>query len=284
MEKELNNKCRICESVNIADFKIGSTDFIKCKECDIHYLAVFADSDKTEEYYKNDYIITKDDIIDTEFRHLFRLTEQMELISEISNYVPAPAKLLDVGCDKAYFIDEARRFGYDCTGVELSEAAVVYAKNLGFDIKPAPDSSAGKYDCAVMWHSLEHFQEPVEFLKELRKHLNACGHLFIRVPAFDTFWRRFLGSKWIWLQPQNHFFHYSASSLGKLLEVSGYSIEKIVHRKPNNRHTKRMYKTASSFFSSNFDRRQGLRNRLKRKYEDLTGIELFAVARIKANE
>jgi len=281
MEQEVNKKCRICNSENISEIIIGATEFVRCDDCDIHYLSYFPESFKTEEYYKKDYIITSADIIESEFRHLFRLTEQMELVAELGRYVPAPAKLLDIGCDKAYFIDVARRFGYECTGVELSEAAIAYASKIGVNIQSAPDSTKGKFDCAVMWHSLEHFPNPVEFLTGLRQHLNDDAYLLIRVPAFDTFWRRLLAGKWIWLQPQNHFFHYSAVSLSKLLNLSGYSVESISHRKPNNRHTKRLYKTSASFFRANFNYKISLRNMLKRKYEDLTGIELFAVAKIK---
>jgi SAM-dependent methyltransferase len=277
----VNNKCKICGSGKTEKINIGETAFVRCKTCGVHYLADFGEKTEIENYYKKDYIITSSDIIETEFRRLFRATEQLELVAGIMNYKKPPASLLDIGCDKGFFIDQARRFGYDCTGVELSEKAIDYTNNIGLTVVRSLDEADKKFDVAVMWHSLEHFPEPIEFLQQLKKHLSDDAYLFIRVPAFDTWPRKIFGKYWIWLQPENHFFHYTSQSLTELLDRAGYSIEITEHRKPNNRFTKRMYKTSAGFFKFLFGTGFNLRKYLIRKYEDVTGIEIFVVAKIK---
>ncbi len=280
------DKCKICQSENVKKVKIGDTELIKCDNCNVYYLADFGDIATIENYYKSDYKITSSDIIETEARRIFRIPEQIELIGKIMSYKRPPAKLIDIGCDKGFFIDEARRYGYDCTGIELSETARRYTDNIGLNVVADIETTDSKFDIAVMWHSLEHFHEPLEFLQNLKELLNDEAYLFVRVPAFDCSARKFFGKRWIWFQPQNHFFHYSWQSLQKLLVRAGYSVELIVHRKPNDRFTKRMFKLVSSLFGNIFGHKPTLRKRLSRKYEDWTGTELLAIAKYinKSNE
>jgi 2-polyprenyl-3-methyl-5-hydroxy-6-metoxy-1,4-benzoquinol methylase len=277
----VNNKCKICGSENLNRITGGEINLIQCNDCDVHYLAGFGEKIKIDNYYKKDYIITSGNIVETEFRRLFRATEQIELTAEIMKYKEPPATLLDIGCDKGFFIDQARRFGFDCTGIELSEKALDYTDKTGLNVVQGIGSLNTKYDIAVMWHSLEHFPEPLDFMQQLKVHLKDDAYLFIRVPAFDSWSRKIFGKKWIWFQPQNHFFHYSTKSINKLLELAGYSVEKIEHRKPNNRFSKKLFCMSKSLFNIHFSYKLNLREILKRKYEDFTGIELFVVAKLK---
>jgi len=276
----MNKKCKICGSENIENVTIGNTKLIKCKDCGVHYLADFGTKEQIDDYYKKDYVLSSEHIYGPEFRRISRITEQIELTAEIMNYKKPPAKLLDIGCDRGYFIDQARRFGYDCTGIELSETARDYTSLIGLDIQQDIDSLNQKFDVAVMWHVLEHLPEPIEFLTKLREQLSDDSYLFIRVPAFDSWSRKLFGKYWIWFQPRNHYFHYTWQSLEILLQSAGYSTELIEHRKPNNRFSKLQFKTTSALFNSLFNYKISLRKYLSRKYEDWTGIELYAVAKI----
>lgn len=277
----MTEKCKICSSTNLQNIKIGRTPLILCSDCDIYYLADFSEKTHINDYYKKEYKITSSDILDTEFRHLFRITEQYQLINEIQRYKKSPANLLDIGCDKGFFMDIARRFNYNCMGIELSEAALGYTQKIGLNVISTVEENNNLWDIAVMWHSLEHIPEPIEFLKQLNSKLNTDAYVFIRVPAFDSFWRKLLGPKWIWFQPQNHFFHYTIKSLNRLLTKSDYEIIDIGYRKPNDRITRKMYRIANSMFGTTFDYRKSIKSHIKRYYEDLTGVELFAVVKPK---
>jgi hypothetical protein len=130
-----------------------------------------------------------------------------------------------------------------------------------------------------MWHSLEHISEPVKLLSAIACKLNENGLIFIRVPAFDCNWRKLLGQKWIWFQPQNHLFHYTKKSMEYVLTSSGYKPLVIEHRKPNDRFTRKMLALVYHLFHRNFGLKSNLMDRLKRIYEDVTGIEIYAVAK-----
>lgn len=274
------SKCRLCGSDKIKEQKIGETALMHCENCDITYNVVFPAEEKLHEYYTDEYSITSDDIIKTEQRRIFRLPEQAGLISEIMKYKKPPARLLDIGCDKGFFIDEARRYGYDTAGVEPSAAAGQYAERIGLKIYPSLEEESGGWDIVTMWHSLEHLTDPACYLQDIKSACNPGAYLFIRVPAFDSPRRKLTGRRWIWFQPQNHYFHYSVGSLRFLLEKSGFEVLHIGRLLPNNRFTKKMNNLVNSVFGHYFSSGVPLRKKIARKYEDLTGEEIFAAAKL----
>ena len=275
------SKCKICASENIIDKKNGSTKLIYCQDCDVYYLRDIPEQNTVDNYYSTDYSLHSGsgDIIEDEHRRLFRSTEQIYLISEIKKFAAAGGSILDIGCDKGFFLDEARRWGFKVKGVEPMTQSSVYAKNIGIDVVTSLDDVSETYDVVTMWHSLEHFTEPKEGLKSIREKIDDSGMIFIRVPAYNSIWSKLLKSRWIWFQPENHYFHYTHKSLGVLLRESGFAVEKISMRYPNDRFTKKMFNNLNSFFRYAFDRSVPFKKRLSRLYEDMTGVELFAVAK-----
>ncbi|MFA6572147.1 MAG: class I SAM-dependent methyltransferase, partial [Bacteroidota bacterium] len=263
-----SDKCRICGSEELTEKNIGSTLLKHCNSCDIFYSADFPDESKINKYYEKDYIISTNDIISSEKRRIFRLPEQISLISEIKKYVKTPAKLLDIGCDKGFFLDEARRWDFEVYGIEPSTSAREYCKRVSIPTTAELDEVNDKFSAITMWHSLEHHLEPVQALSEIKEKLDNNGFLFIRVPAFDCFWRRLFKSKWIWFQPRNHYFQFTADSLRNMLQTTGFEVNSIVHQKPNTRFTKKMYRNMNSIFRQIEDGNLNIKNYLQRKYED----------------
>ncbi len=281
MSGKNQRKCRICNSELIIDLAIGGAELMKCNNCGIAYLKDIPEQSILNDYYQSDYKISSGGVNETEKRRLFRLPEQIALIAAIMEHKQPPASILDVGCDKGFFIDEARRYGYAVTGIEPSESARKYAQRLRLDVSSSPDTAASKYDIITMWHSLEHFHDPLDTVKEHRRRLNPDGLLFIRVPAFDSFWSRLLKDKWIWFQPENHYFHFSEKSLRFLLNSAGYEVVSVSAGRPNNSITRQANRLANKSFAKYFNSNISFRKKIGRLYEDITGVELLAVARVK---
>ncbi len=73
----------------------------------------------------------------------------------------SPGRLLDVGCAAGFFLDEARRRGWQVQGVELSGEMAAYARaQLKLDVwQGSFDDAAlepGTFDVITMWDYLEH--------------------------------------------------------------------------------------------------------------------------------
>jgi len=275
----MSKNCRICNSNNLNEFSVGGFPLITCRDCGIIYNASLPTEEYLENYYRSEYKISKLDELGIEKRRIFRYPEQIELISEILKYKPANSKLLDIGCDRGYFLDEARRFGFQVQGIEPLAEAKDYCNTIGLHVFDTLESVESKFDIITMWHSLEHHLNPKQSLEKIMNYLDDDGILVLRVPAFDCIWRRIFGKRWIWFQPENHYFHYTKDSLNYLLHSSGYSVVQLIRRKPNNRITKAYYKMSMKSFKKYFESKSNFKARLSRFYQDLTGVELFAVTK-----
>ena len=270
--------CRICNSIEIQIISIGKTELIKCLNCGISYLKNLPIEDTLLKYYENNYFITPKDNLKTEKRRLHRIPEQLMLISEIKKFVTAPATILDIGCDKGFFLDEARRHGYKVVGIEPSKVAREYCHKIGIDVFNNINKIESKWDIIVLWHSLEHILNPLEFMRDLKELISENGFVFIRVPDFNCIWSKIFKNKWIWFSPSNHYFYYTKKSLEKLLSMSGFEVIKSEKRHPNTKFTKKMNRLTTSLFFNLFKIKIGWKEKLLKIYENITAIELYAVA------
>jgi len=271
--------CRLCQSDNLNIIKWGSTNLIHCTDCDIYYLADFPNKEKLNDYYEKEYKI-KSDVGYTEFRRMSRMNEQYELLKYINQYKQIRS-ILDVGCDKGYFLDEARRMGIEVAGVELSENARQYCKMIGLDVRRSIDEFNNNYHAVIMNHSLEHFTDPKKIIIDIKSRLTHNGLLIVRVPAFDSFWSNLMRQYWIWFQPQNHYFHFSIKSLRNLVESLGFYVLSIKYRKPNNKITRKLTSIARTSLSKNTNYHPTIRNRIGYLVESIVGIEIILVAEKK---
>jgi SAM-dependent methyltransferase len=257
--------CLVCGS---SDCQNGGSLY-RCSRCG----SAANKSVQSIDYYEDHYAVTQPLVADTEHRRLWRFPEQVELLRHITARRPAPATLLDVGCDKGYFIDQARRQGYEVMGVEPSRVARSYCERVELTVVKDLASVKKTFDVVTMWHSLEHFPDPNQVISDVCRLLNNPGHLFIRVPDYGCLWSRLAGDRWIWYQPQNHYVHFTSSGLNSLLTRHGFSSVRIRSRRPNNILTNVSFSLASACFG-----RRSLKKTLGRFYEQLTGVELFCCA------
>ncbi len=233
-----------------------------------------------ETYYASSYSLSYTTRTSTEVHRYFRYPEYQQLIGQMVTLVKPPARLLDLGCDHGFFLDDARRFGYDVVGVEPSERCRAYAASIGLPVVPSFDDLDGSFDVVTMWHVLEHLSEPAAMLQKLHERMKPGGTLMIRVPDANSFWARLLADQWIWFQPQHHSYHYTKDSLEYLLTTSQFQIISLVHRKPNNILTRRAYALSYSVMhNAHALAKPSVRQVLARMYQDITGAELFAICR-----
>lgn len=274
------NSCPICQTTSLIEKQYGTDKVLLCTYCDVHVLAEQPSMQNLDAYYTSSYAMSASEILSSEHRRLFRLPEQFWLISELEKQGIHPGdSILDIGCDKGYFLDQCRRFGYSVHGVEPSEQARQYCKSIGLNIESDISAIHNQFNAITLWHVLEHFTEPRSLLGKVHSLLNPNGLLFIRVPDFSSFWSKLLRQYWIWFQPRNHYVHYSKQSLKKLVEAQGFDIIQCISKKPNNSITHRAGIMADHALRAHFSFAQSFKKKLGRIYEHFTGIEIYLIAR-----
>lgn len=152
--------------------------------------------------------------------------------------VRAGQAVLDVGCgDGAYLRFKAAQ-GCRVFGVDINRRALERLKqtmpeattfcgplwNAGFD--------AESFDHIALSHVLEHIDEPVRLVAELRRLLKRNGTVRVQVPNARSLTSAIFRRFWIGLDTPRHVWVFSPRNLERLFEANGFRI--ISFRTPEN--------------------------------------------------
>lgn len=156
-------------------------------------------------------------------------------------------RLLDMGCGLGYFVKAVADYpAWEAHGCEISEAAVRYAREtLGLTnvVRARLEEAAWpgeSFDIITVWDVLDHLLDPDPFLKRCHELLTKDGVCFIRTPNVSLHLPRMRLKKLVlgmrpgtaYLQARDHYHHYSADSIRRLLERNGFSRVRFVHLRP----------------------------------------------------
>jgi SAM-dependent methyltransferase len=133
--------------------------------------------------------------------------------------LPARARILDAGCGSGRNMVELARHG-TVTGVELADASVSLARERGAGEVIAGSVlempfEAGSFDLAASLDVIEHLEDDLTALRELRRVVAPGGSLLVTVPAYQ----------WLWSghdEINHHFRRYTRRSLQRAGEEAGW--------------------------------------------------------------
>jgi SAM-dependent methyltransferase len=144
-------------------------------------------------------------------------------------------KILDYGCGTGEFLNEMNNNGYQCTGIEPSPKASEHAKN-SYQLEVLnPDKlhtlQDANYDVITMWHVMEHIHDLNETISTLKQKLKSDGHLIIAVPNHSSWDAAHYQSYWAAYDVPRHLYHFTNRSVGKLLSMHGFTLNKMLPMK-----------------------------------------------------
>ncbi|MES5483048.1 class I SAM-dependent methyltransferase [Bradyrhizobium sp. INPA03-11B] len=142
--------------------------------------------------------------------------------------------LLEIGCAYGFFLDEARRAGFEVSGIEPAEAAAAHAGDLGLNVVRGPLSEAtlkslGTLDVIVLLDVVEHLPEPREALALLADHLRPDGIIVLTTGDFGSLAARSTGAHWRLMTPPQHLWFFNRDSIASLADSIGLRIESSDH-------------------------------------------------------
>ena len=150
----------------ITDHSVAeSVRLVHCRKCGFTYLNPRLDGN----VYIDNYVSMIDD----------KYVEQEEgrrasaryILKYLNKNKAGKGRLLDIGCAAGFFLDEARKAGWDVYGVDLCEWGVEHArKKLGLQnvrqgLLSQANFPAGFFDAVVMTDVIEHLIDPKSTLE-----------------------------------------------------------------------------------------------------------------------
>lgn len=133
--------------------------------------------------------------------------------------LPPAARILDAGCGSGRNMLELSRHG-TISGIEVSEASVALAREreagevFAGSVLDMP-YPADSFDLAVCLDVIEHLEDDLRALRELRRVVAPGGSLLVTVPAYERLWS---GHDEI----NHHYRRYSAPTLRRAAEEAGW--------------------------------------------------------------
>ena len=142
-----------------------------------------------------------------------------------------PGRLLDVGCGMGFLLSGVEE-AWERHGVELSELAAGHAAEWG-EIKLGTLAEAAysdhHFDVVVLYHVIEHVDDPESLICEVRRILRPDGLLILGTPNFDGAMARRFGDRFRLLDDATHVSLFSEDSMRRFLRDHGFSVGHVDH-------------------------------------------------------
>jgi 2-polyprenyl-3-methyl-5-hydroxy-6-metoxy-1,4-benzoquinol methylase len=135
-------------------------------------------------------------------------------------------KLLEIGCGTGVFLDKARKHGFDVHGMELSQYAANFVREMDIPVETKSIEDASyppeSFDAIVMREVIEHLPHPLESLRTVYSWLKPGGVLFLATGNYDCPERKLRGSDWFYFMPEGHLNIFSNHTMTNYLRRVGF--------------------------------------------------------------
>ena len=161
----------------------GSFQMVRCSSCQFIYLNPRPTSEFLLRFYQ-DYLPENGSSIKAWQRMMEPVFKKA---ANLIQQYKEKGELLDVGSGFGFFLSEMKNRGWDVTGIEISQKAMDYARDvLGLTIHPGPLEKANfpddYFDAVTGFYVIEHLPYPMAFLRECHRILKPGGLLLLRYP------------------------------------------------------------------------------------------------------
>ena len=219
--------CPICSAESaVRRFEVEGMEekVVVCAECGLGRLYPALSSDRLRALYPDEYYGEPGRKFQPLIEGLVRTVGERH-ISFLSRELPVGARILDVGCGRGVTLGALAEQGFKVDGLEISAEAASGADprveiRIAENLKDA-EYRAASFDQVIIWHVLEHMNDPAGTLREAHRILKPGGRLIVAVPNFSSLQARITGAAWFHLDLPRHVFHFPLPALRRLLTLTG---------------------------------------------------------------
>jgi 2-polyprenyl-3-methyl-5-hydroxy-6-metoxy-1,4-benzoquinol methylase len=168
------------------------------------------------------------------FRFIYRSPNHPGIhIKLVNKYANEKGNLLEIGCAAGFFLEEAKKKGWNVTGIELSEFVSSYAREkLGLnvftgkieDLIKNGNIKKEQFDVVTLWATLEHIAVPSTLFESINYVLKPYGLLFFTTINIESIEAKEQGKNWASIRPPKHLYYFSELTIKKYLSKYGFEI------------------------------------------------------------
>lgn len=177
-------------------YTIGSTRFhlVRCRDCGLVYVNPRPDEATLSAMYDDESYYTTGYNLGVEDQNYFERKDELIALAgiaweRIEKETAGQGRVMELGSAGGFFLEAARRRGWQVAGVELSPPAARYCKQtFEFEVfegwlEDAPYETKS-FDLTIADNVLEHTLDPRGTLRQLRSLTKPGGHVLVIVPTY----------------------------------------------------------------------------------------------------
>jgi len=222
MKVECKKPCLLCGS---HEYHHAKHNLLKCKTCEIVLDKKIWDESanikQQEEWFEDE------QFIDSFWVRIFQLLNNRRTWKRIKRCLPPDSKVLEIGVGNGALLRYIKNKNIDVEGCDLSRAASHHIRQrysiVMHNCFVGEIPSDRKYDVVVMNHILEHVNDPVSFLADVKTHLKENGIVHIVVPNIASWEAKLPG--WVGYEP----YHLSYFMPVTLERATDKATLKVIH-------------------------------------------------------
>ena len=223
-----HSRCPLCSGPHTHKiYEKNSIAVVQCDRCSFVFATAPFDAELYGASYFNGQLISfQDQAIgytgDYNIKKREKIQNAKRELETIHAKTKAPGRLLDIGCASGFFLDEARRQGWETVGLEISEyASSVAREHLELDVHTGTLETSlfppESFDVITAWDVIEHLPNPAEFFTKIVALLKPGGWFACGTPNFDSWARKIRKQNWHHLRPPEHLSYFSPKTLERVL-------------------------------------------------------------------
>lgn len=194
-------RCTLCGSEKVTRLfsrirndEQGEYTMYRCACCETHFLYPRPNQEQLEDYYNGTF---REEVHTKQYYELKTLQgvynrfmpEAKQRVERVKAQLEKTDIVLEVGCSVGYFLDAIADQVQMVCGTEWDQKAQQFirdcAQHSNIQVGSNPEEFNLQFDKIFLFHVLEHIQDPVVFLQNLKKVLNPGGKIYIEVPNVD---------------------------------------------------------------------------------------------------
>jgi SAM-dependent methyltransferase len=233
-ENWMSNTCNLCGqgnfSVYLSNFSEEKRRILKCENCGLLVTDPFPTEEELVYIYQDDFYGKEKSQRFGSFLekvvYLFRRARTQKIKRLLK-----PGSVLDVGCGRGITLYFLKKWGWNCTGTQLSKNAAEYARSaFGLKIYEGDLLEAKfadeSFDLVILAHVLEHVPDPLAYLREISRILTRKGVLILELPNAGNFLIDIFKEKWFGWDLPRHLYHFTPGTITRMLSQAGFKVVK----------------------------------------------------------
>ena len=151
----------------------------------------------------------------------------------LARNLPRGGRVFEVGAGDGRLLALLANDGFHVAGIEPAAAYAALARAAGVAVETAALEAttlpAESQNAVVLWHVLEHLQDPSAALDRVRAWLAPEGKVLVAVPNLASVQAQIGGDRWFHQDVPRHVVHFTEEGIRALLTRTGFDVDRVRH-------------------------------------------------------